>query len=416
MSRPSTTVLALFVALALSTGCRGPSDDARLVDSWTRQTALARLPADAVVRVAGGWSGELHPCECAAGMDGGIARAATVWREPGSVAIAVGPLLSPDEAFRPAERTCLDAVLRDVGAAGAGLAAGDGDGLVAGGAPGPLVVEATRGSAEPFVALRSDEGRTFAWTHVAAGGHSLAGLRGVVGFLRERADYVLVTSDAQSGGLVDVLRAAAGADLVVTSGRAGETAVPVDREGVAVIALGEGGRDVVEVRLGARTVRRRALHRGVSVDPVAWRHVETAFRAHARLGAARIDESSRYADLADDCGECHPRETARWAKTAHAHAWESLPEHRRGDPRCAACHSTPVRSGGGTARLVPDIGCSTCHDVPVRGTHGPVTSSVNAGLCVTCHDERNSPGFDTTAGWAAIRCDSTAPHDREDGR
>lgn len=412
-SHPLPDLLVLLFAALSACAERPTVEVARWEAELSEQLeAQPRRPTMALP-VAGNWAGELHPCECAAGMDGGIARAAVLWRDADCLPIVIGSLLSVDEALRPSETACIRAVLNDVGALGFGVARPD---LDASGAPPDLgtatPVSLNVPGARPFRAWREVGASVASWTHVSAplAGSALAPedterLREAVAFLRARSAYLLVTTDCQSGDLVRVMEAAVGCDLLITGGRAGATSGPVVRSGVSLMVLGPRGEAVIEVPRDGGSPRRVLLDPSVPKDGFAWARVEEAFRAHAQLGMARIDADATAATDAAACAACHAEAAAKWRTTGHARAWSALPEGRRGDPRCASCHATPVGRPGGGLQLRPDVACSACHEVP--DGHGTERGSAAVGFvsaCVRCHDERNSPGFGLTAALQRISC------------
>lgn len=72
------------------------------------------------------------------------------------------------------------------------------------------------------------------------------------------------------------------------------------------------------------------------------------------------------------CTGCHSRESPNprlrvfhsWETSAHAKAWEVLPEEDRANPACLKCHSTgyglPWRTGTADADL-RGVQCEACH-------------------------------------------------------
>jgi len=89
-------------------------------------------------------------------------------------------------------------------------------------------------------------------------------------------------------------------------------------------------------------------------------------------------------DLAgpDACGACHVAARSSWADSAHAQAFETLPEARRRDARCLGCH-TDGTSGG--------VSCETCHGPASRhvppggGRRRERTMEVDRATCLRCH-------------------------------
>lgn len=102
----------------------------------------------------------------------------------------------------------------------------------------------------------------------------------------------------------------------------------------------------------------------------------------------------------DACAVCHERETDSWLLTRHAHAFDTLVKHGAdARPDCVGCHVVGFDAAGGysISPRTPDlenVGCESCH-----GRGGPHLSPgfVTAGnyepVCVTCHDQKHSLGF-----------------------
>lgn len=148
------------------------------------------------------------------------------------------------------------------------------------------------------------------------------------------------------------------------------------------------------------------------------------------------------------CGECHKQAYAKWTKSKHAHALESLSRGRKGmeatwvsrvhDPECLACHVTGwdpqnvLRYDSGyldettTAHLVGQQ-CENCHGPGNKHTDlerqyrkdlKSVTQdeliAARAGLklnyktaeklvCSKCHDYENSPNFKFEKYWDEVK-------------
>jgi len=100
------------------------------------------------------------------------------------------------------------------------------------------------------------------------------------------------------------------------------------------------------------------------------------------------------------CGECHPKETMRWAVTAHARAYITLVKKRQEtNPDCLDCHVTGYNVAGGFTPGVmePDlraVQCEACHGPGARhkGRAG-IRLQVPEEVCRGCHNTENSPAF-----------------------
>jgi hypothetical protein len=97
------------------------------------------------------------------------------------------------------------------------------------------------------------------------------------------------------------------------------------------------------------------------------------------------------------CAFCHQTQVAQWATTAHAHAYATLRDTRRGTaPACLGCHMTGFLRPGGTQFIetateqFADVGCESCHGPSAdhvasmdkrRGT----SRKVDVVICLGCH-------------------------------
>ncbi len=101
------------------------------------------------------------------------------------------------------------------------------------------------------------------------------------------------------------------------------------------------------------------------------------------------------------CRICHARQSADWALTRHACAWETLVRvGRETDPECIRCHVVGYREPGGflsgrSSSHLLDVQCESCH-----GRNGclafhkdPARVPVKKTTCLKCHDAKHSPRF-----------------------
>jgi peroxiredoxin len=103
----------------------------------------------------------------------------------------------------------------------------------------------------------------------------------------------------------------------------------------------------------------------------------------------------------DACAVCHEKEADTWLLTGHGHAFDTLVKHAAdAKPECVGCHVVGFGKPGGytISPRTPDfenVGCESCH-----GRGGPHLSPgfVTAGnyepVCLTCHDQKHSLGFE----------------------
>jgi peroxiredoxin len=103
------------------------------------------------------------------------------------------------------------------------------------------------------------------------------------------------------------------------------------------------------------------------------------------------------------CGVCHELEHETWTFTTHARAYDTLVRHgAENDGECVSCHVVGYGQPGGfqDALQSPDlenVGCESCHGR--GGPHLSPTFVADGGypaVCVGCHDQKHSLGFDYT--------------------
>lgn len=103
----------------------------------------------------------------------------------------------------------------------------------------------------------------------------------------------------------------------------------------------------------------------------------------------------------DRCAPCHENEFAVWARSGHAHAFQTLVSARQDyNPKCLPCHTigyeraTGYQNPQATPQLL-NVGCESCHG---PSSLHPETTAAGYGrtgvsLCVTCHTRENSPDY-----------------------
>ena len=111
------------------------------------------------------------------------------------------------------------------------------------------------------------------------------------------------------------------------------------------------------------------------------------------------------------CQSCHTSEHALWAKSAHAHAFDTLSsQNAQEKAECQKCHTTGFQEPGGYpegGQPLVQVGCESCHgpggnhikqDTPKRGNilalADKCDSCVILQICGSCHDDQNDPGFE----------------------
>jgi hypothetical protein len=117
------------------------------------------------------------------------------------------------------------------------------------------------------------------------------------------------------------------------------------------------------------------------------------------------------------CVECHKTAGASWARSGHAHAFDTL-VHRKADadPKCVGCHTVGFGSVSGYRRdfgaeKLVNVGCESCHgpgSLHVRRHEGDQTIDfayrpLGAGDCQKCHYGEFSRPFDWDEFWPPIK-------------
>jgi Cytochrome c554 and c-prime len=124
----------------------------------------------------------------------------------------------------------------------------------------------------------------------------------------------------------------------------------------------------------------------------------------SRVAAAPVGPAEPGFAGSGPCLNCHSEEFTRWSLTPHAAAFRPLiTREQTVNPECLGCHTTGFGEVGGfgepttaNVRKFKAVQCEACHG-PMRGhPEDPTIKSrrIDEALCVTCHDDANSPQFD----------------------
>jgi len=101
------------------------------------------------------------------------------------------------------------------------------------------------------------------------------------------------------------------------------------------------------------------------------------------------------------CAPCHEGAFAVWARSGHAHAFQTLIANKQEyNPKCIGCHTSGYGLSHGyisplATPLLVNVGCESCHGPSsrhpdqVQQGYGRADTS----FCVTCHTTENSPDF-----------------------
>lgn len=118
---------------------------------------------------------------------------------------------------------------------------------------------------------------------------------------------------------------------------------------------------------------------------------------------------------AESCRDCHPNTYLKWQSTKHATAFASLENDPKPntiyDAECISCHTTGFGYNSGYRSVAETPGlrgnqCENCHGPASKHVESPDNLEFRTSLaltpekaernrlCISCHDEDNSPKFD----------------------
>ena len=121
------------------------------------------------------------------------------------------------------------------------------------------------------------------------------------------------------------------------------------------------------------------------------------------------------------CGECHASQAEFWKTTGHAQAYQTLVQQRQNfNLDCLPCHVTHAGESAkagmpkikenlvGLDPVLQRVGCESCHG-PGFGhvadpSHVRTQTKVEEKVCLTCHTEDHSSGFDYKTQNPKVSC------------
>lgn len=247
---------------------------------------------------------------------------------------------------------------------------------------------------------------------------------------RERANLVVAlvhmnTTDAQA-----FAKANPGLDVVV-SGHVNEVEIdpPLKAGNTWVVANGDRGRFVGELFLNFgpdmqlldATGRMKPLDDAMGEDSTV-----AAIVAAFKLGLAQQrGETSLRGDAgsiaplyatSQVCANCHREIALAWAKTQHAHAYETLLNtHDQAREECVQCHTLGYGTPGGFDVNSPQpvlmgVQCESCHGggtahamAKPEDKKAAIVGKPSAAVCMKCHNSERDPAFEFAMRWAKIR-------------
>ena len=104
---------------------------------------------------------------------------------------------------------------------------------------------------------------------------------------------------------------------------------------------------------------------------------------------------------ASACGDCHKKQYELWLKTAHAKAFDVLPEPKKSDLTCLWCHSTDGRDNFKSFKL-KGVQCEACHGAGISYSYGVASEGFveahkkrlrkqDDTVCIDCHSKDRTP-------------------------
>ncbi|MDF1751927.1 MAG: multiheme c-type cytochrome [Verrucomicrobiales bacterium] len=121
----------------------------------------------------------------------------------------------------------------------------------------------------------------------------------------------------------------------------------------------------------------------------------------------------------ESCAACHPKATAAWKKSRHAHAFSTLTKSSTdADPNCIVCHTVGFGEVSGYRRefgadKLTNVGCESCHGpgsehVTQRALGDPTKVTfqfrpLGASDCTKCHHGEFSRPFKWDEFWPLIQ-------------
>lgn len=233
--------------------------------------------------------------------------------------------------------------------------------------------------------------------------------------LRGKCDLVVLLAHLDRAATREIVDRVPGIHLVV----GGDTITDVPHAGAfgaAYFAQGEGYcRNIMLVtmkRTGSWKVTavstQRTVYKAKRYPPVAKlaeRYVVNASKAMEELISRTYGQSPGY-EGDQKCLECHQDEHAQWASTRHPGAWETLKKAgHRYDPDCLGCHTTGEPGKPSTA--LKGVQCEACHGPfaghDVMAQTRPRNDAEWAKICLSCHTEQRSPGFNVQEALAKVK-------------
>ena len=420
---------------------------------WSRPTAVPVAPRPDLVAPTGvpalpdavasattvvvAWAAQagamLEPCGCAAGMQGGLVRRASLLaRLPSerrltlegggwSGGAASYQLLRAGWFLRGLGLVGTDAV--GIGTAEVRLGAATLAALVRSPGAPPVVCANVPGFTSAVLVERG--GIRWCLTSVApveASGPGLQASDPAQGLLSVLAAHpgtrVVVLADLDDAGLTRLAREIPGLALVVGGAVHHPSSAPLAVGPARVVFSGNAGKTLGWWPWGGDACAFELINDTVPDHPTLRTLVAGYQDAVAALD---IDLDPRFAGLTAlgsghghfvgdaACMSCHADAGRVHAASRHTHALDTLVAKGYGkDPDCLRCHVTGMGLPGGFRRDAPTpgvdrVGCESCHGRGSQHSGAGGLAAVTPATCVRCHDRDNSPAFSHETYWPRIR-------------
>src|SRR5262249_4142678 len=241
--------------------------------------------------------------------------------------------------------------------------------------------------------------------------------------LRTKSDLVVLMIEQGPGTLASLLAQYKGIDFVIAGRGEDFVTEPRDIEGVPVIALGNQGKYLAELRIARQNGKLAIIPFVHWLDEHFPENPELAPFAESTLD--RVNEISREETARDrtpppaiapfvgatTCQSCHEDAFKKWQESKHAHATATLEKLRRDyTVACVTCHITGdgAEAGGfvkprAHSQLL-NVQCEACHGPGQPHLEDPAApyGKVDKELCRGCHSPATDPKFDYETRWKTI--------------
>jgi len=198
-------------------------------------------------------------------------------------------------------------------------------------------------------------------------------------YTRQNSDFVIAMLYGEMGQIRKFVKNHKGMDIVIISRSSSKIKKPAKINNSLLLSAGIQGKYLgrIDAYLVGRTWRFDpqliALDKRVPEDP---KLAATYAKYQKRIELMAKESAKKYAkELKDEfppvhraaaCRSCHGDIYNKWAKTAHAHAIESLiKKNEHNNQECLGCHTTSYLKGGfislGTTPEYAGVQCVSCH-------------------------------------------------------